>query len=43
MPKQEDTSRKLVGLNPVSGKIFLSRDISVKVCLYEHLALEFVH
>ena len=41
--RQEDTSRKVVGLNPGAGKIFFSFEISFKVNLYDHQNVEFVH
>ena len=43
MPKQEGISRNVVGWNPDAGKRFCSREIFIKVCLHNHLDLQFVH
>ena len=43
MPWQEEMSWKVVGSNPGAGKGFFSREISIKVNLWHHLVVEFVH
>ena len=43
MYRQEVTSRKVLGSNPGYNKKKNYREISVKVYLYDHLAMEFVH
>ena len=42
MPKQKDMSQKVVGSNPIADNICF-REIAGKACLYDHLAVEFVH
>ena len=43
MPWQEEMSWKVVGSNPGAGKGFFSREISIKVNLWHHLVVEYVH
>ena len=43
MPRQEEMSWKVVGSNPGAGKGFFSRETSIKVYLWHHLVVEFVH
>ena len=41
MSWQENLRQKVVGLNPGAG--FFAHEISVKLHLYDHLAVKFVH